>query len=615
MKFIEIIKQVEDNPHSAFFYTPSFYRKALSYLLIKPSEVISIYKREDLKSNFNLIHKLIDKGYYGYSLIKYEAGFLFEEKLAKFKSGDSEELIQFFFFDKQEVRQIKSSKIFIGDFSSEKYSIKNFKLNRSESKFLNDIEKIKRYIREGDTYQVNYTVKGKFIFSGSYSSFFQKLIFNQSARYSALINGDNEFIISLSPELFFSKKGKNIVSLPMKGTIRRGHNHNLDGIAATELKSVEKNLAENVMIVDLIRNDFGRVCRYGSIKVPELFRIEKYESLFQMVSEVRGKLRKKTQLQDILENIFPCGSVTGTPKIRTMEIINEIEGEQRGIYTGSIGLITPIEIKFNVAIRTISVNKKSGAGIMGLGSGIVWDSNPQCEYEEVLLKSKFLAEPLEYFELFETIKYENGEIKLLEQHLARLKSAADFFLFKFSEKKIRKQLAISLKQTDLHILMKVKLTLSKWGDIKVEISDLQVHNGEVSVIVSRNKINSLDKFSHFKTTNRKLYDNEYASFSKKGFSEVIYLNEKDNIAEGSRTNIFLRKGDSWFTPPLDSGALPGVYRRHFIEAHPKTFEKNITVSELQTADEILLTNALREEIKVDKLFINEDEYVIFKKDF
>jgi para-aminobenzoate synthetase/4-amino-4-deoxychorismate lyase len=400
MKFDDIIKQVEDNPCAAFFYTPSLYKKALSYLFIKPLEIISVYKKEDLDYAFKVIHKLIDKGLYGYPLINYEAGFLFEKKLLHLLSKDNEKLIQFFFFDKREVRQLKSSKIVFSNFSDDKYSIQNFKLNRTESQFLNDIETIKKYIKAGDTYQVNFTVKGRFDFTGSYSGFFQKLLFNQSARYSAFINNDEKFIISLSPELFFQTNGKQINSEPMKGTIHRGHNHSSDALSVKELETGEKNKAENVMIVDLIRNDLGIICRYGSVKVPEIFQIEKYESLFQMVSEVQGKLRKKVKIGEVLQNIFPCGSVTGAPKIRTMEIINEIEKEKRGIYTGSIGLITPKEIKMNVAIRTITIKKDTGNGVMGLGSGVVWDSDPKSEYEEVLLKSKFLTEPLDYFEIF-----------------------------------------------------------------------------------------------------------------------------------------------------------------------------------------------------------------------
>lgn len=613
MKFDDIIKQVEDNPCAAFFYTPSLYKKALSHLFIKPLEIISVYKKEDLDYAFKVIHKLVDKGFYGYSLFNYEAGFLFEAKLLHLLSGDNEKLIQFFFFDKQEVRQLKSSKIIFPDFSDDKYSIKNFKLNRTESQFLNDIETIKKYIKAGDTYQVNFTVKGRFEFSGSYSGFFQKLLFNQSARYSAFINNDEKFIISLSPELFFQTNGKQINSAPMKGTIHRGPNQSSDALSVKELETGEKNKAENVMIVDLIRNDLGRICRYGSVKVPELFHIEKYESLFQMVSEVQGKLRKKVKIGEVLQNIFPCGSVTGAPKIRTMEIINEIEKEKRGIYTGSIGLITPKVMKMNVAIRTVAINKKTNDGIMGLGSGIVWDSNPQSEFEEVKLKSKFLTDPLDYFEIFETMRCENGGIKFLDDHLTRMKSAADYFLFKFNEKKIRKQLVKTIAEVNKRKSKKIKLSLTKWGEIKIDVSDIPKLMKNISVIISQNKIDSTDKFRYSKTTNRKLYDDEYALYNSKGFYEVLYLNEKDEIAEGSRTNIFIRKGSSWFTPASDSGALPGIYRNYFIGKNPEVSEKTIKVDDLLSADELLLTNALRSEVIVQKFYITPDEYITYNK--
>ena len=613
MKFDDIIKQVENNPYSAFFYTPSIYKKAKSYLFIKPSEIIIVYKKEDLENAFKRVHKLIDRGYYGYSLINYEAGFLFEDKLSNLLSDTDDKLIQFFFFEKQQVERLKSSKIIFDELTVENYSLSNLQLNRTDTEFIGDIKKIKNYLKEGDTYQVNYTLKGKFNFRGSPSAFFQKLLFNQSAKYSAFINNNDSFILSLSPELFFHKKDKSIISRPMKGTLRRGYNQNSDRIAQKKLKSDEKNLAENVMIVDLIRNDLGRICRYGSISVPKLFQIEKYESLFQMVSEVHGKLRKKIKLLDIIRNIFPCGSITGAPKIRTMEIINEIEKEKRGIYTGSIGLHTPKEIKMNVAIRTITIKKDTGDGVMGLGSGVVWDSDPKSEYEEILLKSRFLSEPLDYFEIFETMRYENGQIKFLVQHLARLKSAADYFQFKFNEKKIRKQLVKSIAELDDQESSKIRLTLNKWGEIRVELSHNPKLSKKVSVIISQNKINSTDKFRHFKTTNRELYDDEYAAFSKKGIYEVLYMNEKDELAEGSRTNIFLRKEDNWFTPPLDSGALPGIYRQYFIDTHLETSEKSININDLIAADELLLTNALRGEIKVNKLFITSDEYIVFNK--
>ena len=613
MKFNDIIKQVEDNSYSAFFYTPVYFKKAVSYLFNKPIEIISIYKKEDLKYAFKIIQKLIDKKYSGFSLINYEAGFLFEERLEKLLLSQDKKLIQFCFFEKNEIRKIKSSKILFEESSEQGYSISDFNLNKTKAQYLDDLKKIRYYLREGDTYQVNYTVKGKFRFSGSLESFFQRLVFNQSAKYSAFINNVDEYIISLSPELFFEQKGKKIRSQPMKGTIRRGFNQFSDEQAVTELKNSEKNQAENVMIVDLIRNDLGRICRYGSISVPSLFDVEKYESLFQLVSSVEGKLRKKVKMKEILESIFPCGSVTGAPKIRTMEIINEFEKEVRDIYTGSIGLIIPKEIKMNVGIRTIKLDRNSSDGVMGLGSGIVWDSDPHKEYDEVLLKSKFLTEPLEYFEIFETMRYENGEIKFLDKHIRRMKSAADYFLFRFQMKKIMKRIENSISDLDQKQIKKIKLLLNKWGKIKIEISDLSESFDKVSVIISQNKISSTDRFRYFKTTNRNLYDEEYEMYKSKGLYEVLYLNEKNELAEGSRSNIFLKKDNQWFTPPLNSGALPGVYRKFFNENNINTSEKNIKMEDLLNADGLTLTNVLRGEIKVNKVFITNEEFIDFQQ--
>jgi para-aminobenzoate synthetase/4-amino-4-deoxychorismate lyase len=609
MNFSEIIKQVEANPYSAFFYTPSFYRKALSYLLLNPIEIIPVYKKEDLDYAFKLIQKFIKKGFYGYCILNYEAGYLFEKKLERFLTGIDKKLIQFVFFDEQGITEFKSSKILMNESSKGKYRISDFRLSKTESQFNEDINKIKTYIREGDTYQVNYTVKGRFKFSGSYSAFYKKLLFNQSAKYSAFISATDELIISLSPELFLRKIGKKILSQPMKGTSRRGLSQYSDTLIEKELQMSEKNRAENVMIVDLIRNDFGKICQYNSVKVPELFKTEKYESLFQMVSSVNGKLKKKTKMLDIIQSIFPCGSVTGAPKIRTMEIINEIEKEERNIYTGSIGLITPGEIKMNVAIRTLTINKNTREGVIGLGSGIVWDSDLKNEYEEVMLKSKFLTEPIDYFEIFETMRYENGTIKFLSEHLNRMKIAADYFLFRFNYKKIIKQIEASIADLNKDEIKKIKLSLNKWGNIKVEISYLPFINEQVSVIISQNKINTSDQFRYFKTSNRKLYDNEYLSCNSNGMDEVLFLNEKGELSEGSRTNLFLRKGDEWLTPPIQSGLLAGIYRKYFLVTNPNSSEKILKIEDLMQADELVLTNTIKGEIKVDKLFLNSTEFV------
>jgi para-aminobenzoate synthetase/4-amino-4-deoxychorismate lyase len=394
----------------------------------------------------------------------------------------------------------------------------------------------------------------------------------------------------------------------MKGTSRRGIEPSSDSFNKYELERSEKNRAENVMIVDLIRNDLGRISEYGSVIVKNLFEIEKYESVYQMVSTIDSKLRKNVKLSDVLKNIFPCGSITGAPKIRTMEIINELEKEKRGIYTGSIGLIRKDKITFNVPIRTLSVNKKSGQGEIGLGSGIVWDSIADEEFDETKLKGKFLTEPIEPFEIIETMLVEDKKVFLLDEHLYRMQKTAEFFLFAFSINKIKNQVDSILRKLD-NKKYRLKISLNKWGGLNHFISTIVVDTKEIKVIISNKQIDLRNKFQYFKTSNRKLYDREYKKYSAKGFFDVIYFNENGELAEGAITNIFVYKNDVISTPLLIAGILPGVYRKHLLKNNSSIIERKLFKEDLFEADKIVLTNSVRGEVAVNKLFINEREYI------
>lgn len=605
MKIEEVINKLTNTANAAFFCTPPIYGKSDSYLFLKPKEIVTIKSVRNLDEKLNRIDELISKGYFGYSLMNYEAGYLFEKTLNKFLPKN-EKLIQFFFYDNKNVQTVKSKKILFDSF--EKYKIKNFKLNTSKNEFTKSISKIKSYIEEGDTYQVNYTVKGKFDFEASYSGLFSNLIFNQSAQYIALINNYGRIIISLSPEMFFEINGRKIISKPMKGTAQRGIENSIDEFIKYELERSEKNRAENLMIVDLIRNDLGRISEYGSVNVKNIFEVEKYESVYQMVSTIEAKLRKNIKLSDVLKNIFPCGSITGAPKIRTMEIINRLEKENRGIYTGSIGLLRKNKITFNVPIRTLVIDKKSRKGEIGLGSGVVWDSVAEEEYQETKLKGKFLTEPTKPFEIFETMLVENKKIFLLEDHLDRMQKTAEFFLFVFDRTKIIKFLDSVIKKLD-NQNYRLKLLSDKWGRLKHFITPIVIDSKEINVIISKKVINSQNKFQYFKTTNRNLYDSEYQKYSEQGYFDVIFFNEKGELAEGSITNIFICKNDTIFTPPLSAGILPGVYRKHFIKMNSNVRERRLNLQDLLEADKIVLTNSVRGEVVVNKLFIDDNDFI------
>lgn len=603
----KILSLVLQKPHSAFFYTPPYYEKSRSYLLTDPKKLIKISYGDDLEEHFSLVEEYLAQGYPGYALINYEAAYLLEEKLKNYLSGEKKTLLTFIFFDDENFFEYKSSILKQKEFSLDKFQISNFQLNTSKKNYSSAVKKIKKHIEEGNTYQINYTLKGKFNFDGDIEEFFKCLSFNQSAKYSAFINNGEEIIISISPELFFKIRKDKLQSMPMKGTAKRGIEPSSDSLIKYSLQNDDKNRAENLMIVDLLRNDLGRVCKYGTVKTDKMFEVEKYESLYQMVSTVNGKLNKPGLIR-IIKNLFPCGSITGAPKISSMRIIKEIESEERGIYTGAIGLLKKDESIFNVPIRTLVINKKSSAGEVGLGSGVVWDSNPDEEYEEILLKGNFIKSPAPYFEIIETMLVEQGKIIFLSEHLKRMKAAAQHFLFLYDEEKIISRINSRVKKLDHQLNYKIRLLLNKWGKIKLAVSEEVSASKAGNIFISDKTINSQNTFQYFKTTNRKVYNSEFKKYSSKGFTDVIFINEKNQITEGAISNIFICKGGMIYTPPIESGILNGIYRKHLLYNNINIKEEALYKDDLLTADEVFITNAVKKIIKIKKLFLNESEF-------
>ncbi len=600
VKFEEILIKVIEQKYSAFFYTPPIYEKAVSYYFKNPIKTVTAKTKEEVNGALEILNK---KKLMAYTLINYETGYALEKSLNKYFKTKGENLL-INIFDKSDVKKYDSKDIKISPIGYNDYKIEKFQLNVNEEEYKDNIEKIKQYLIEGDTYQVNFTLKSTFDFSGDYTSLFKSLTFNQSAKYSAFINLGEKILFSIAPELFFETDGKSITVLPMKGTSRRGKNINEDIQNLFALRESEKDRAENVMIVDLLRNDIGKICEFGSVKANELFSVEKYESLYQMVSKVSGKLKDEISIGDLIKNIFPCGSVTGAPKIRTMEIINKLEKEQRGIYTGAIGIIDNGKAVFNVAIRTLVIDKQSGKGELGLGSGIVIDSEPDKEYEEVKLKGRFLSKTENYFELFETMLIENGVIADWNKHAERLKQAAEYFLFAFNNEEIDRVKEEIIQKIQPYKNYRLKLVLNKTGDVKYEISDYTLFKGKVKIILSKKRISSDNKFQYFKTTNRKLYNDEFKRYKKQGFFDVIFLNENGKLAEGTISNIFVKINDKWLTPKIECGILDGIERRKLLNENIIITEELISLNDLKKAENIILTNSLRGKTYVDELYIN-----------
>ncbi|MBU1121577.1 MAG: aminodeoxychorismate synthase component I, partial [Candidatus Omnitrophica bacterium] len=331
---------------------------------------------------FLRLEDYINKGYYAAGFISYEAGFSFEESLKDLRLDPDFPLLWFGIYKKPVVFTHKEKNDLPG-YRSGPYSVKNLRPDISKSKYFGDIKKVKDLIKRGETYQVNYTFKYKFDFAGSLFGFYEALKARQSVSYAGLVKTPDHSILSMSPELFFRKNGRCIEVKPMKGTIDRGRSAGEDAVNMDRLKKSLKDRSENVMIVDLLRNDLGRISEPGSVRTETLFETEKYETLIQMISVIKSRLRKNITFLELFKAIFPSGSVTGAPKINTMKIINALENEPRRVYTGSVGFFAPDgKAVFNVAIRTALIDNRTKKGEMGIGSGIVIDSGIGKEFKE-----------------------------------------------------------------------------------------------------------------------------------------------------------------------------------------------------------------------------------------
>ncbi|MFZ5771885.1 MAG: aminodeoxychorismate synthase component I [Thermodesulfobacteriota bacterium] len=491
------------------------------------------------------------------------------------------------------------------------YAIRNLRFNLDKKDYLTAIAAIKAYIAAGDTYQVNYTLKLLFDFSGDPAALYRALRRNQSVAYGAYIQSDRRRILSLSPELFFRRQGNICTVRPMKGTMRRGRTTAEDRRHRHFLQTDSKNLSENVMIVDLLRNDLGRLARPGTVRVSSLFDVETYETLHQMTSTIYAELPGDVQLFDLLTALFPCGSVTGAPKIRTMEIINELEHGPRGVYTGAIGYLDPCgDAVFNVPIRTIVLDEQ-GRGEMGIGSGIVHDSDGENEWQECRLKADFLTRSCEDFQLIETMLWQPATgFWLLDLHLARLQDSAAYFQFPCDPAAITAALGrLGQSFAAADSCQRVRLLLAGDGTVTVTSTAMPCAQpqrldastaGELPQIrFAAAGTDSRDVFLYHKTTRRRLYEQEREKALSEGYYEVVFINERGEVTEGAISTVFIRQGEVWYTPPLECGLLPGVFRSHFLTASPQPVrEKILFPQDLLKADAVYVANSVRGLVQV-----------------
>ena len=488
-------------------------------------------------------------------------------------------------------------------------SIAAVQANVDEATFTRAIERIRDYIAAGDTYQVNYTYRLRFDAFGSPCALYARLRARQPVPYGALIGlPDGRTVLSLSPELFMRHDAGRLLARPMKGTAPAADDPALDGVRAQQLAADPKNRAENLMIVDLLRNDLGRVARTGSVGVPALFEVKRYGSVLQMTSTVQAQLRQDASLNDIFEALYPCGSITGAPKRRTMEIIHELEPAARGVYTGAIGWIDPPaagaavgDFCLSVPIRTLVLQPEQAGvrrGELGVGAGIVHDSVAAAEYAECRLKARFLTGLASGFELFETMFSTREEgCRHLERHLARLRTSSDYFGYPFGDDVVRAGVIAACAVLPPGVPCRLRLALLANGEVVVQTGALAPLAGEgepVRLLLADEPVRSSDLFLRHKTSVRARYDAGWRAAEARGAFDTLFFNERGELTEGGRSNVFVRVAGRWVTPPLSSGVLPGVMRALLLDDPDwNAVEVPITRETLERAQEIVVCNALR----------------------
>lgn len=530
-----------------------------------PIKIITAFNFDELKTAFAKIEELKNQ-YYIVGYLRYNA---FSGQSSNFP------LLYFEVFNSYNIYKTKNTKKLL--------------LNPTPCvnfcEYSNAIKKIKEEIAKGNTYEVNYTYDFNVPFDGDELDLFNFLLSKQKTPYNFYIKNQYDTVLSFSPELFFEMQNNHILTKPMKGTIHRGKDKKEDKNLIEFLKNDIKNRAENVMIVDLLRNDLGRIAKVGTVNVSKLFEIETHKTLHQMTSQIEADLKENTTFFDIFKAIFPCGSITGAPKISTMKVISHVEKGERNIYCGAIGMISPKETIFSVPIRILQKTNEQNKFKYRVGGAIVWDSNAQDEWEETLTKTKFLNDE---FQIIETVKIENGTILFEKEHFERMQKTAEHFGFKFKTPEIVK--------TDNGML---RILLNRDGEIKTElkrITPAKTSKIAISPIIQ----NSKNEFLYYKTTYRPWYYDSFQRIKNGEIYDEIFFNEKGELTEGARSNIVLQLNGNLYTPPVQCGLLNGVFRQELLKNN-KCTEKILYKKDLEKAEKIFCVNSVRGMVEV--LFI------------
>lgn len=549
-----------------------------------PVDIVAVHTRDEVSRALRRVEARVNTdGLWAAGFVSYDAAPAFDDAL-RARSGSSEPLLWFGLFN--EPTEISAPA------TEDAAPALDWSPTLSRADYDAAIEQIKNHIADGDTYQVNFTFRLEAPCTTDAWRLFASLVDAQPASYAAFIDTGRRAICSVSPELFFTLDDDRLTSRPMKGTAGRGRFTAEDQQRAEWLHTSAKNRAENVMIVDMIRNDIGRIADVGSVAVTDLFAAERYPTLWQMTSTVTGRTR--ASVADIMAALFPCASITGAPKARTTAIIAALETTPRGVYTGTIGFIAPgRRAQFNVAIRTVVIDKDTATATYGVGSGVTWDSDTNAEYDECLTKARVLAARRPAFDLLETLRWTPADgYALIDQHLARVRRSADYFDRPFDDGRVREALssaAVAFSEAP-HM---VRLLISADGSVRCEGRALVALPDPVRVALARTPVSSTNIFLFHKTTHREIYDT--ARRECPDADDVLLWNERGEVTETCIANVIVELDGQRWTPPVACGLLAGTLRDEML-ARGDIRERVMTRDDLARATRITLINSVRGEL-------------------
>ena len=555
-----------------------FKELGLRHLFTKPIKELKTRDIDQVEALLKEVETYQEAGFYAVGYVSYEAAPAFEKKFAVHPAPLMGEYLLYFTIH-EEVETLP----FPEDYEAVELPA-NWKEEVEAPAYQKAIETIHHHIRQGDTYQVNYTVQLSQELKSDPLAIYNRLVVEQKAHYNAFIQHDDVAILSISPELFFEQDDRLLTTRPMKGTTHRGLTNQADLQEATWLEADPKNRAENMMIVDLLRNDMNRISEIGSEHVTHLCQIEQYSTVWQMTSTIESRLRAEIDLVQTFRALFPCGSITGAPKISTMEIIQKTEKAPRGVYCGTIGILLPRGKRiFNVAIRTLQM--QGNQAIYGVGGGITWDSKWESEYQETKQKSAVLYRQEPRFELLTTGRIHKGELTFLEQHLTRLREASRYFAYPYDEPKLLKELQEELARLESNLDYRCRIALHKNGTFHLVITELtDLPASYLQAQLTEQKLDLATPFTYFKTSQRD-------HLSQSNHEQIFHLPD-GTLLETTIGNLVLEIEGQLYTPPAHLPLLDGIYRRHLLETQ-QVEEKLLTLNDLTDADRIYACNALR----------------------